>query len=487
MNNMKYTAINIGPVVGTLSLMRKPYDLWNASYVFSHLMSKIIAAATSAGGELLSLKMPSEMGKIGVGLYPDRAYFSSEEGLGITAIINSSLSALSTDTGIEVGKLAKFFNIMGIELDRGDFSSDREIISSLNNKLDAMELHSRIEDREARKDLLEYLMNGVNSELKSFAFNKGETFAAATTDFLAKFEADDDEGELTNHNYFCIVQADGDNLGQIVRNLKDGELANFSPVLMAFGEEASAKIKEYGGFPIYAGGDDLLFMVPVVTESRGSEERKKNIFTLIDEIDKLYDKVQKDAKDRVVAGTEVNTTMSYGVAISYYNYPLYEAFGSARDLLFTKAKDKKNGKNCIVLKLLKHSGSSLEFVLSKAQKELKAQFEELLYRSCSGNLVSAMAHKLRSNSKLVKEILNITDDVVKEIRLKAFFTQFMGLGEKKNIQDYYLTNVMNLLLKLKVEDSETIYSMMRVAKFINGEDVKDSKSSKNVEEDGANE
>lgn len=30
---MKYTAVNIGPIIGTINLARKPCELWSASYL----------------------------------------------------------------------------------------------------------------------------------------------------------------------------------------------------------------------------------------------------------------------------------------------------------------------------------------------------------------------------------------------------------------------------------------------------------------------
>ena len=38
---MKYTGITIGPIVATLSMARRPRELWSASYLFSLLMDCI--------------------------------------------------------------------------------------------------------------------------------------------------------------------------------------------------------------------------------------------------------------------------------------------------------------------------------------------------------------------------------------------------------------------------------------------------------------
>lgn len=100
---------------------------------------------------------------------------------------------------------------------------------------------------------------------------------------------------------------------------------------MRFGESACTLINNYGGLPIYAGGDDLLFIAPVC----GKES--KTIFDLIEEIDKEYkEKIQDMVEERI----NIKTSMSYGISIIYYKYPLYEAWEIARNMLFGVAKNK---------------------------------------------------------------------------------------------------------------------------------------------------
>ena len=57
---MKYTGINIGPIVDTLSLARKPKELWAASYMFSYLMERILKAVKDKGLRIVSPAEPSD-------------------------------------------------------------------------------------------------------------------------------------------------------------------------------------------------------------------------------------------------------------------------------------------------------------------------------------------------------------------------------------------------------------------------------------------
>ncbi|KAA6314220.1 hypothetical protein EZS27_035130 [termite gut metagenome] len=56
--------------------------------------------------------------------------------------------------------------------------------------------------------------------------------------------------------------------------------------------------------------------------------------------------------------------MSYGLSITYYKYPLYEALALARKQLNEEAKNMPD-KNAIAWNLRKHSGSSFSGKLGK--------------------------------------------------------------------------------------------------------------------------
>ncbi|MFI3314800.1 MAG: hypothetical protein R3Y04_03950 [Rikenellaceae bacterium] len=481
---------------------------------------------------MLSLRKPKESEKPGIGLFPDRAFFKSNKELNISQIISESLKALSTDitsstNSITEDDLGNFFNIMGVQHTRQEnknvteTETESNIILKLNKELDALELINRREDSTSRTKVLNLLMTGGYSKLYSHAFD-GEEFNIKTLREISAYEivpnemsenikkssnelardiskqrkSDETYNEIADYsqeidektnkyisdnttqsyqNYFCIVQADGDNMGKVIASLKDGELMTVSAKLLDFGKTASDLVTEYGGQPIYAGGDDLLFICPVVskpiniiTEDK-TETKTRNVFTLIDEIDKKYETVQNTV-EQDLGITNIKTTMSYGVAISYYKYPLYESSGVARHLLFDIAKNddkfEENEKNRIVVQLRKHSGSPLEFDISKFNKLLKTSFENLISFSNDENLVSQVSHKLRAN----EELLKISQD--NEIRLHAFFEKFIGLGEKKTAENDYINEVKTIYNLLDTNKKSSIYSILRIAKFINGEKVK---------------
>lgn len=505
---MNYTAISIGPIISTLSQVRKPRHLWSASYLFSHLMEIIIDEGEKLGGKLISpakVEKPKNSEdeketKLGIGLYPDRAFFEGD--INLIDLTKNVLKTFSTSIKIEEDKLNNYFNIMGVCIGS---SEESKAILELNKRLDALELANRCEVNNGRDEILELITSNKESLLFEFAFDKGE-FPVNTLAEIASIETKFTHSEawenasdfdrlfsksfsnakrksLINedlfytllkkripeklksyHKYFCVVQADGDNMGKVIGNLQNGKLPQLSEALIAFGKAASKKVKEFGGLPIYAGGDDLLFIAPVVSE-------KDNIFDLIEVIDDLYQSVSSKAKELQKGEKEddkIETSMSYGISINYYKYPLYEVLENARNLLFSDAKDNRNSIAC---ELRKHSGSSLKVILNKSNDKIKSTFEELIDIAVEENMVSATAHKLRDNSALWQSIGD------EEKRIDAFFKKFMGLGEKQSNENDYLIKVkelLNLLLDEKNEQiNQYIYSMLRIAKFINGEEVKD--------------
>lgn len=516
---MKYTAISIGPIIDTFSQIRKPRHLWSASFLFSHLM-EIIINDVEAKESLISPARLEDNTTRDIGLYPDRAYFKGK--IGLENLLDRSIDQLAKELDIKKSDISAYFNIMGLCIES---DKESEAIAQLNQHLDVLELANRCENSDARKEVLNLIAwkkenkGGKESPLFKIANKDSEIPDLAHisaislkykdkdkwTEVEKRIKVEDKEDEdifykelqkafkddlKSYHKYFCVVQADGDQMGQVIRNLKEGELQKLSERLIAFGRAASNLVKDFKGLPIYAGGDDLLFIAPVVS-------KEGNIFDLLNCIDEEYNSVCKKAKELQSRDNPITTSMSYGISINYYKYPLYEALNSARSLLFDRAK-KIPEKNAIALEFRKHSGSSFKVVYSKGSyiksastvecyinSKIKSAFEDLIEASVSGNLVSTTAHKLRDNT----ELLLLTE--AKEDRLKAFFKKFMDMEEKPGEQQSYLEKVMQLIIEVynvtgfhesknekeratkKEKFNDQLYSMLRIAKFIKGEEVKD--------------
>jgi CRISPR-associated protein Cmr2 len=467
---MKYSAINIGPIITTLGMARKPRELWAASFLFSHLMKCIYAEAEKAKAIIISPAKP-ELDKNKVGIYPDRIYFKGE--VDVKVVINEAMWQFYKDLHRDGEKKSKnpdlsYFNLMSASCE-ADKESDA--IRTLNQELDVLELCNYATDGDAAQTIYEIISENKQSPLFDLAdgkFIKNIKTIENISDIQRNVHPE--IKEKSHHRYFCIVQADGDNVGKTVshKDLKDGDVLAISQRLVQFGLNATQLIEDFGGLPIYAGGDDLLFIAPVIGKD-GS-----NIFNLLDAIEKVAFKgvhdVVNDLDKKDDEGNKIEASLSFGVSISYYKYPLYEALETARNLLFGKAKNIKQ-KKAVAWSLRKHSGGTFEVAFSLKDEKLKKQFGDLIATTTDNDTVSAIAHKLRQEEALVDVVLESGD----QDRLDALFNKVLEFDKERAEYFDSVKAIMPTLYNVigKKGYVKALYSLLRTAKFIKGEDLHD--------------
>ena len=445
MSKNKFSAINIGPIIATLGMARKPRELWAASFLFSHLMKCIYGEAEKTGATIISPAKPKDTKKV------------------ITDAVWKFYSDLY---GFNPDKNKKpdlsYFNLMSTTCGA---DKESEAIAQLNQQLDVLELCNYATDGDAAQTIYNIISEKKDSPLFNLAEGKYIKDIKSIEDIAGvQRKGSDKIKEKSHHRYFCVVQADGDNVGKTVShpNLNDGEVLEISKELVQFGLDATKLIDEFGGLPIYAGGDDLLFIAPV------------QIFQLLDNIENqafkgVQDKVGKlGLKDK--DGNLIKASLSFGVSITYYKYPLYEALESARNLLFGKAKGIRD-KKAVAWSLRKHSGGTFEAAFSLKETELKTQFENLIAATTDKDTVSAIAHKLRQEEALVNIVLesNSAD------RLDALFEKVLEFDKDKASYFNAVKAIMPTLFKTigKKDYIQTLYGLLRTAKFIKGEELHD--------------
>ncbi|MDR3085294.1 MAG: type III-B CRISPR module RAMP protein Cmr6 [Christensenellaceae bacterium] len=178
--------------------------------------------------------------------------------------------------------------------------------------------------------------------------------------------------------YYAIVQTDGDGMGEAIKNCKTCEdLADFSRRCLRYAQEGAKLVREYGGITIYAGGDDLLFIAPLDNEGNNGQWKgaHHNLFELLNGIRTVFD----GCFEGFQAGSQ-RPTLSLGVAICYYKFPLYEAFNLAYRMLHEEAKNAEAmvtvnktlqtiKKNALALTLRKHSGKSVELLFPQYNRQ----------------------------------------------------------------------------------------------------------------------
>jgi CRISPR-associated protein Cmr2 len=459
--------------------------------MFSFLMETLIEEAVADADNIEVLSPAYGDTDKRVGLFPDRLFYKHKTG-NASDIITKAKEAFNKSTGIDTS----YFNIWKIELSA---PNDGDAISRLNNALNILELQNVALGGELEDSIRQLVAKKNNSSLFVRAFGtstfKIETLGEISSAQLEQKNADGykackdkekDDNDLisllkpafkkefkTPHKYICVVHADGDNVGTIVNSLSSGdEIKRLSSCLLKFGGSACEAIRSFNGLPIYAGGDDLLFIAPVISDNK--EGAEQTIFDLIEEIDRIFENSGiKAFKGKNGEGETIEPAMSYGISVTYYKYPLNESLDISRELLFKTAKNIK-GKNAIAWSVQKSSGSIVSGAYSKGDKSLKDAFTGLLNSinpSLTVNLVSAAAHKIKANESLLG--LFMGKENLQE-RLDAFFDVTLEFRSKNKQEQCYLKAVKTLLQAVHSSTNDIektiryVYGMLRTAKFIKG-------------------
>ncbi len=504
----KYIGLTIGPIYKTISMARKTRELWGASYIFSYIMKKIIQNVNEKlNAKIVLPYTDKELFNThnGIGLFPDRLVFEAKEGdferlQQITSLIIDDLGEKLDDKSF----VKNYFQIYFLEM---NCSADyKEMIKQINCLLDNMELQVSYNKKEPVNKVIDFFKNHLNNSfLIEEAFDKKRNsfpslIKISTRDLhenqkMKKIIDDfnDDESdtkvyeELSKishekesvhkyHKYIAIVQADGDNMGKTIESLKSNEeFSSFSQKISNFAKEAVKLISEYRGVNIYAGGDDLLFIAPVANKLVHS-----NIFQLIEKLSDNFDMQFKDYNEK--------PSISFGLSISYYKFPMGEAIKEAYEQLKKAKKMHRSNeeiKNALCFKLLKHSGQFFEVDLYKRsieyQKFMALVSHEFEVNQKSGTkekeIFSSIAHKLSSMEVLISEI---SDDSEK---IKNFFDNHFNenihYSDLKNkvhkdyIQDVRELTCATLSSEYHIKNHHdyktklfNLYSLLRANKFI---------------------
>ena len=448
---MKHIALTIGPIVDTLSLGRKTSEVWMASYLFSSFMKKSIKKIKALDDvQFIIPFVDDEVLKEkddGVGMFHDRFILTTEtltlDEVESILLEEKDAIALMVSQSIKADeqKVKEFFRqYLQTYLFETTENFENPILD-ISTIMDSIELHTpRIE---AEDDYLRRFLNRdiiLNSTLAKSSFGKKPLFEAI--DAIAAQELDDDMSAENAHRYIAIIYADGDNLGEYIKSQTD--VTQVSKKLFDFDKKATHTIKEFGGIPIFIGGDDLIIFAPLLNAG-------KTVFDLLNSLSSDYKEALKTDE----------STLSFGVSLTYYKYPLYEALARARDALFDVAK-KYDGKNAIAFSTQKHSGQSFEFCIGKNESAYSI-FLTLIGKVLNKevDLPHAVHHKLKSHQKLFESITlerledtfnNIFNEDLHKDKFKdglASIQAFMGELGLEEVQQKKLFSMLSTIKALR--------------------------------------
>jgi len=484
---MKYIALTIGPIIKTLSGAKKTQELWASSYLFSYLMKEIIRVFEDREFVVpyVDKKIMSETTQ--VGLFHDRFIFCSQAGdiERLELAIRDTIIQLAKELGIDGAYLRQYLQIHYGEYESTDFGSENEHNPILGTTpyMDATELmyHPSIDGDDQLRKALKKKDNFFKTKIFG---KKGRSFPSLPEIALAdmmdeglrqRILGSEDELDIYDiqdvnpyHKYIAIVHADGDNMGKVVSSLQAGEFSHFSKKLFEYCSESEELISAYGGATIFAGGDDLLFFAPVANQTK-----KQNIFGLIESISELFDAKFAMYNSKLTAKNIEATTLSFGVSMTYYKFPLYEALEQSRNLLFDKAKGTSD-KNAIAYTVIKHSGQTFGGIIGKRDTDTYGLFLDVVNsmseKENSGNFLHSLHHKIDTYQVLIREACRCDDDS----RLTNFFNNFFKKEDHKTYDILFaaMTKYIYAVYQQDLEDKEklqTVYGVLRFIKFLQGD------------------
>lgn len=438
-----YIAITIGPIIRTFGLAATPSALWASSYLFSFiarrlrdgLMNDLPDGAKVEEKDFISPypvykgeNVLSEHTDDGLGLLHDHMIFVKPKGFTweifrnlrdsviqeackrFTLDLTSQGDVQETDLPLMKKNLAflkKYVMIYAVE-----FQAKNPIMES-SKMLDCMELATPFVANEKENPILSFFTNENqeerrNEEIKSRGQEQLGTGKEQKTinpekwQLLYRNKYDDgysvknlptiasggfSDSKMKKHVYYAIVRSDGDNMGKLISQLQsEDDFHIFSGTCLAYCAAVAKTVEEYKGMTVYAGGDDLLAILPCeaivekeieVEGTNGKEKKKiveqKTVFDFVREANAVFaqyfltnesresPKTIKDIFDKInTEKSEQNKlpppSLTWGITLCHRKYPLYEALEDSTSLLFgAKGKDYKNALN---LRLIKHSGQT---------------------------------------------------------------------------------------------------------------------------------
>lgn len=378
-----YVGITLGPIDRFLGCAKSTRSVWASSYLFAYIGKHLIKKYYEGGYRILKPQISDDMYSLhdGVGRFPDQYIFEASNDFDIKGLRQESDSILDKLTG----NMVRVLNLNGNESKISDylkqslriiivkknFSSaedDSEVIKTMQNVLAEQECRDTFLSRESRNYLSDYFeskapdmllyVDAYSKECKGRLFDTivecsaGDDYNGRKSDLI--------EGRLDNQlnpyqKYIAFVAADGDGFGGIMSKHKQSSL-----IIREYNNKVNELVRLYGGQVIYQGGDDILFYAPLFKVGKGkSIVEGKDILSLIVEIDKEFNAILKKHS----WGENVNRpTISYGVSVSYFKFPMGEALEIAKDAL---EEAKTEGRNRISWIVRKHSGQIFRDVIDK--------------------------------------------------------------------------------------------------------------------------
>jgi Predicted hydrolase of the HD superfamily (permuted catalytic motifs) len=386
----EYTAVTLGPISDTFQLTSTPAGTWCASYIFSWLAKEMIVHMRQEGKierecfiapvfeeEDGSIFIPGgkEIAARGVGLFFDHIIVSGN-------CLNEAMEArrvaiekLAEQVAVAIGQTADtvhqwLTDYLRIYIAVKEVPEGEGVIAAFGSTLAALECEPHYCPEDKINPLLALFegdsSDNKNSRLKKFELVKSldnwMLYAPGPHKQIRNIESIANPESPKNpvwksEEYYCILNSDGDSMGKLFKDCgSDGKAKELSRRSFQYCVQSAKLILRCGGVPLYAGGDDLLAILPVMVRDPDNQEKEISVFQLVNRLNQEFNTVFSSEREL----NPGKPSLSVGLSIQHVHSPLYEALYRAIDLLH-KAKASSGMKNGLCVDLQKHSGQNCAY------------------------------------------------------------------------------------------------------------------------------
>ena len=397
MADCEFTAVTLGPIYDTFQLTSTPGGTWCASYLFSWLAREIITNLVNDDIPKKNFIAPvfevKEDGTVfvpkgedvaakGVGLFFDHIIVEGDVIAEAKAARDKALATLADKIAKAIGEYKKateewvrqYFRIYIV---KKNIPSNEGVIAAFGNVLSTLEYEPHYALQEDNNLLLKLFEDtddsrrgGVRSRcLKHFPLvtelsDRWMLYGDQAEDNIRDIKSIADpkaQGKPSwkSEEYYCILNSDGDSMGKFFADCAASDAAReLSQKSLQYCIQAAEMVLKYKGVPLYAGGDDLLAIVPVTGFDPDHEEQEITVFELINKLNTRFNLIFSEERQN----NPGKPSISVGLSIQHIKSPLYEGLNRAFDLLHA-AKNSSPRKNGLCVDLQKHSGQSFRFTV----------------------------------------------------------------------------------------------------------------------------
>ncbi len=225
--------------------------------------------------------------------------------------------------------------------------------------------------------------------------------------------------------YYALLLMDGDSMGELVRQI--GDPSEVSRCLNQFAGQVKDVVKESDGRTVYAGGDDVLALVPAIHALPTAE--------------KLCDRYRAAFDDLVKKGQlQKNTaTISAAIVYAHWRYPLRQVLHTAHELLDDFAKD-RTGRDSVALGVVLGSGLnavwSVPWAVLRGEADGSARFMTLVEEHFGSSPDSEQAEFNASFLYLLRERFGrLFDDLADRPGTYASVPEDLATSESSLLRD----------------------------------------------------